>query len=62
MLYTNFKNPIFARSERLRKELNIMIDLWLGHDMIFNAESNVPVNPLVVKNSVLSHKTLDEFK
>jgi len=30
-------------------QLNIMMGLWLGHDMVFNSKSNVPVTPLVLK-------------
>jgi uncharacterized metal-binding protein len=36
-------------------ELNIMVGLCLGHDMIFNAKSKAPVTPLVVKDRVLGH-------
>jgi uncharacterized metal-binding protein len=43
-------------------ELNIMMGLCLGHDMIFNTKSKAPVTPLVVKDRVLSHKTLDKLK
>jgi uncharacterized metal-binding protein len=40
-------------------ELNIMMGLCLGHDMIFNAKSAAPVTPLVVKDRVLKHNTLE---
>jgi uncharacterized metal-binding protein len=43
-------------------ELNIMMGLCLGHDMIFNAKSAAPVTPLVVKDRVLKHYTLDKLK
>lgn len=43
-------------------ELNIMIGLCLGHDMIFNARSMAPVTPLVVKDRVLNHNTLRILK
>jgi uncharacterized metal-binding protein len=43
-------------------ELNIMMGLCLGHDMIFNAKSAAPVTPLVVKDRVLRHKTIEVFK
>ncbi|MBN1788874.1 MAG: DUF1847 domain-containing protein [Bacteroidales bacterium] len=39
-------------------ELNIMMGLCLGHDMIFNAKSKAPVTPLVVKDRKLKHQTL----
>nr|WP_321452831.1 DUF1847 domain-containing protein [uncultured Carboxylicivirga sp.] len=40
-------------------ELNIMIGLCVGHDMIFNAKSKVPVTPLAVKDRKLKHHPLD---
>jgi uncharacterized metal-binding protein len=43
-------------------ELNIMMGLCLGHDMIFNARSKAPVTPLLVKDRKLDHHTLDYFK
>ncbi len=43
-------------------ELNIMIGLCLGHDMIFNARSKAPVTPLLVKDRKLNHNTLEFFK
>jgi uncharacterized metal-binding protein len=33
----------------------------LGHDMIFNAKSEAPVTPLVVKDRKLNHQPLDVF-
>lgn len=39
-------------------ELNIMVGLCLGHDMIFNAKSMAPVTPLVVKDRILKHNTV----
>jgi uncharacterized metal-binding protein len=42
-------------------ELNIMMGLCLGHDMIFNARSKAPVTPLIVKDRKLKHNTLDIF-
>jgi uncharacterized metal-binding protein len=42
-------------------ELNIMMGLCLGHDMIFNAKSKAPVTPLVVKDRVLKHYTIDKL-
>jgi uncharacterized metal-binding protein len=42
-------------------ELNIMMGLCLGHDMIFNARSKAPVTPLIVKDRKLKHHTLDVF-
>ena len=43
-------------------ELNIMMGLCLGHDMIFNAKSKAPVTPLVVKDRKLKHNTLEALK
>ena len=43
-------------------ELNIMMGLCLGHDMIFNARSKAPVTPLIVKDRKLQHHTLVVFK
>jgi uncharacterized metal-binding protein len=34
-------------------ELNIMMGLCLGHDMIFNAKSKAPVTPIIVKDRTL---------
>lgn len=43
-------------------ELNIMMGLCLGHDMIFNAKSKAPVTPLLVKDRKLAHHTIEVFK
>ncbi|PID91073.1 MAG: hypothetical protein CSA96_10290 [Bacteroidetes bacterium] len=43
-------------------ELNIMMGLCLGHDMVFNSKSTAPVTPLVVKDRKLRHATLDRFR
>jgi uncharacterized metal-binding protein len=43
-------------------ELNIMMGLCLGHDMIFNARSKAPVTPLVVKDRVLKHNTVGKLQ
>lgn len=43
-------------------ELNIMIGLCLGHDMIFNSKSEAPVTPLVVKDRKEKHHTLNVLK
>jgi uncharacterized metal-binding protein len=42
-------------------ELNIMMGLCLGHDMIFNSKSKAPVTPLIVKDRKLKHNTLTVF-
>lgn len=39
-------------------ELNIMMGLCLGHDMIFNAKSKAPVTPLIVKDRKLQHNSI----
>jgi uncharacterized metal-binding protein len=43
-------------------ELNIMMGLCLGHDMIFNSKSKAPVTPLLVKDRKLAHHTIEVFK
>lgn len=43
-------------------ELNIMMGLCLGHDMIFNSKSKAPVTPLIVKDRKLKHQTLQVLK
>ncbi len=43
-------------------QLNIMMGLCLGHDMLFNAKSNAPVTPLVVKDRKLNHNTIQKLK
>jgi uncharacterized metal-binding protein len=44
--------------EEKNTELNIMMGLCLGHDMIFNAKSKAPVTPLVVKDRKENHNTI----
>ena len=41
-----------------KTELNIMMGLCLGHDIIFNTKSMAPVTPLVVKDRKLKHYSL----
>lgn len=48
--------------EEKRTELNIMMGLCLGHDMIFNSKSKAPVTPLIVKDRKLQHHTLGRLK
>ena len=43
-------------------ELNIMMGLCLGHDMIFNSKSKAPVTPLLVKDRKLAHHTIEALK
>jgi len=43
-------------------ELNIMMGLCLGHDMIFNSKSKAPVTPLIVKDRRLQHYTLEKLR
>ncbi len=43
-------------------ELNVMMGLCLGHDMIFNSKSKAPVTPLVVKDRKLNHHTVDMLR
>lgn len=39
-------------------ELNFTVGLCVGHDMIFNRHSSVPVSALVAKDRLLSHNPL----
>jgi len=48
--------------EEKNTELNIMMGLCLGHDMIFNSKSKVPVTPLIVKDRKLEHYTIERLK
>jgi uncharacterized metal-binding protein len=43
-------------------ELNIVMGLCLGHDMIFNSKSKVLTTTLLVKDRMLNHNTLQKFK
>lgn len=43
-------------------QLNVMMGLCVGHDMIFNAKSKAPVTPLVVKDRKLKHHTASILK
>jgi len=47
--------------EEKNTELNIMMGLCLGHDMVFNAKSKAPVTPLIVKDRALGHHTLKKM-
>ncbi len=44
-----------------KTQLNIMMGLCVGHDMIFNAKSAAPVTPLMVKDRVNKHHTRQHF-
>lgn len=48
--------------EEMKTELNIMMGLCLGHDMIFNSKSHVPVTPLIVKDRKLGHLTIERLR
>ena len=48
--------------EEQKTELNIMMGLCLGHDMIFNSKSAAPVTPLVVKDRKENHNTIKILK
>ncbi len=43
-------------------ELNIMMGLCLGHDMIFTRRSKANVTPLIVKDRKLKHQTLQKLQ
>lgn len=44
-----------------KTELNIVIGLCVGHDIIFNQKSEAPVTTLIVKDRKLKHKTINRF-
>jgi uncharacterized metal-binding protein len=53
-------NPI-AQAEicnRMKTDMNIIIGLCVGHDMLFNKHSNAPVTTLVVKDRVTGHNPI----
>jgi uncharacterized metal-binding protein len=45
--------------EENNTELNIMMGLCLGHDIIFNQKSKAPVTPLIVKDRKLKHNPVE---
>ncbi|PKQ63405.1 hypothetical protein BZG02_08440 [Labilibaculum filiforme] len=47
--------------EEKNTELNIMMGLCLGHDLIFNAKSKAPVTPLIVKDRKLNHHSIEKL-
>ncbi|MBN2595678.1 DUF1847 domain-containing protein [Labilibaculum sp.] len=47
--------------EEKNTELNIMMGLCLGHDMIFNAKSKALVTPLLVKDRKLNHHSIKKL-
>ena len=51
-----------AYLEDQETELNIMMGLCLGHDIIFNSKSKAPVTPLFVKDRLLEHNPLRALK
>lgn len=44
-----------------KTELNISMGLCVGHDMVFNKESAVPVTNLVVKDRINKHNPLESI-
>ncbi len=53
-------NPI-AQAEILNSELtqlNFVLGLCLGHDILFNRHSNAPVSTLIVKDRVMKHNPI----
>ena len=48
--------------EERNTELNIMMGLCLGHDIIFNSKSKAPVTPLLVKDRKYNHNPLRALK
>jgi uncharacterized metal-binding protein len=47
--------------ENKNTELNIMMGLCVGHDILFNSKSKAPVTPLLVKDRKRAHHTLGHF-
>ncbi|MFW5656469.1 MAG: DUF1847 domain-containing protein [Cyclobacteriaceae bacterium] len=43
-------------------EMNVVMGLCLGHDMVFNKNSKVPTSTLIVKDRKLKHHPLDGFE
>jgi uncharacterized metal-binding protein len=41
--------------EKCRTELNVIVGLCIGHDILFTSRSHAPVSTLIVKDRVLSH-------
>ena len=41
--------------ERCGTDLNIIVGLCMGHDILFTKSSHAPVTTLIVKDRVLSH-------
>ena len=53
-------NPVL-QAELLNKaktEINVIIGLCIGHDMIFTKNSNAPVTTLIVKDRLLGHNPI----
>lgn len=46
------------RLEQCRTELNIVVGLCIGHDVVFTEHSHAPVTVLVVKDRVLAHNPI----
>ncbi|OPY27009.1 MAG: hypothetical protein A4E27_00631 [Methanobacterium sp. PtaU1.Bin242] len=53
-------NPLGQASflNRENTDLNIIIGLCIGHDLLFTEHSKAPVTTLVVKDRVLAHNPL----
>lgn len=45
-----------------KTELNIVMGLCVGHDMIFSAKSHVPTTTLIVKDREHKHNPIEIFK
>lgn len=46
---------------RKKADLKFLVDLFVGHDILFTEHSEAPVTTLVVKDCVLSHNPLGAF-
>jgi len=43
---------------RLETDMNIIVGLCVGHDMLFNRHSKAPVTTLIVKDRVTGHNPI----
>ena len=44
-----------------KTELNIVMGLCVGHDMVFNSKTNVPTTTLIVKDREHKHNPIEAF-
>lgn len=58
--YEAMCNPIVQANvlNREKTELNVIVGLCIGHDILFNKHSEAPVTTIAVKDRVLAHNPL----